>query len=73
MDNRNLTELDKKLQEIARNNWPQFVALIGTDAILSAKICLLRQNNLSYGQIQTRLGVTKNQVEYQCNKCDASA
>ncbi len=67
-----MTDLDRKLQEIATRNWDQFVALIGDDAIISAKICMLRQNNFSYGQIQTKLGLTKNQVEYGCNKCDIS-
>jgi hypothetical protein len=65
-----MTELDKKLQEIAIKNWPQFVQLVGEDTLRSAKICLLRQNKLSYGQIQTRLGLTKAQVEYSCGKCE---
>ncbi|MFL5809741.1 MAG: hypothetical protein ACJ749_09475 [Flavisolibacter sp.] len=66
-----LTDLDKKLQEIALMNWPQFVALIGEDAIVSAKVCLLRRNGNTYGQIQSKLNLTKNQVEYAaCKKCD---
>lgn len=65
-----MTELDKKLQEIALANWPQFVQLVGEDAILSAKICLLRQNNASYGEIENRLGITTNQARYGCNKCE---
>jgi hypothetical protein len=65
-----LTDLDLKLIEMATKNWPQFVSLIGEDAITAAKICLLRQDKKSYGQIQTRLGLTKNQVEYGCTKCD---
>lgn len=64
------TDLDKKLLEIAKSNWPQFVSLIGDDAITTAKICLLRKDGKSYGQIQTKLGVTKNQAEYACNKCE---
>ena len=65
-----MTELDKKLQEMALTNWQQFVHFIGEDAIRSAKICLLRKSNFSYGQIQTKLGVTKAQVEYGCGKCE---
>lgn len=66
-----MTELDKKLQEIALVNWSQFVALIGEDAILTAKVCLLRKDKKSYGEIQQKLGLTKNKVEYvACNKCD---
>jgi len=65
-----MTELDRYLQEMALSNWPQFVQLLGKDAILSAKICLLRQNNASYGEIENRLGITTNQARYGCNKCE---
>lgn len=65
-----MTELDKKLQEIALSNWPQLVQLVGEDAILAAKICLLRQNKASYGEIENRLGITKSHVRYHCNKCE---
>lgn len=64
-----LTELDRRMIDIATKNWQQFVALVGPDAILRAKICLLRKQNLSYGQIQAKLNVTKDQVRYQCEKC----
>lgn len=67
-----MTELDKRLQEIAKENWSQFVALIGEDAIKAAKVCLLRQKNKSYGQIGNSLGLTKNQVEYACNHCPST-
>jgi hypothetical protein len=67
-----MTDLDKKLQEIALMNWKQFSSLIGEDAMRAAKICLLRQNGKSYGEIQQKLGITKAQVEYTaCNKCDS--
>lgn len=66
-----MTDLDKKLQEIAVLNWKQFVALLPDDAITYAKICLLRQQKKSYGQIRTTLGLTKGQVEYTCNKCES--
>lgn len=65
-----MTDLDKKLQEIASKNWEQFVFLLGEDTILSAKICLLRQNKMSYGQIQAKLKLPKHKVEYACNKCE---
>lgn len=68
-----MTDLDKKLQEMAVMNWPQFVALVGPDAIRAMKICLLRQQGKSYGEIQNKLGLTKSQVEYAaCNKCDST-
>jgi hypothetical protein len=68
-----MTELDKKLQEMATKNWDQFAMFIGEDAIRSAKICLLRQNNFSYGEIVVKLGVTKDQAAYACGKCDVIA
>lgn len=67
-----MTELDRKLQEIAVKNWEQFAALIGEEAITGAKICLLRQQKFTYGQIQNKLNLTKNQVEYRCNNCEAT-
>ncbi|SFW15939.1 hypothetical protein [Chitinophaga sancti] len=66
------TILDKKLQEIASSNWEQFVHLIGGEAIIKAKICLLRQNNHSYGEIKNRLGITEDRVRYGCAKCDTN-
>jgi hypothetical protein len=66
-----LTDLDKKLQEMAVMNWQQFAALIGEDAIIAAKVCLLRQRGNTYGQIQAKLNLTKDQVAYaSCKKCD---
>lgn len=65
-----MTDLDKKLQEIAVMNWQQFVDLVGEDAILTAKVCLLRQDKKSYTQIQQKLGLSEKQVRYAaCNKC----
>jgi len=65
-----MTDLDKKLQEMAVMNWPQFAALLGPDALIAAKVCLLRQNKKSYGEIEQKLGITYEQARYGCNKCD---
>jgi hypothetical protein len=64
-----LTELDKKLQLMASSNWPQFVQTIGADAIVRAKICLLRKDQFSYGQIAAKLSITEGQARYACNVC----
>lgn len=64
-----MTDLDRKLQEIGTKNWPQFVALIGEEAILAAKICLLRQDRRSYGEISVKLGITESKARYHCNEC----
>lgn len=65
-----LTELDKRLQEMAAKNWGQFVELVGEDAIIAAKICLLRQDNKSYGEISVKLGITEKRARYWCNTCE---
>jgi hypothetical protein len=66
-----LTELDKRLQQIALMNWTQFVSIIGEDAIMSAKICLLRQEDKkSYGEIAVKLGVTEKKARYWCGECE---
>lgn len=64
-----MTELDKKLQEIALTNWNQFVTLMGEDAIIAAKTCLLRQNGSSYGEISIKLKITEKQARTRCEKC----
>jgi hypothetical protein len=65
-----LTDLDKKLFEIACKNQAQFIALIGEEAWIAAKVCLLRQDKKSYGEISIRLSLTKEQARYACNKCE---
>jgi hypothetical protein len=65
-----MTDLDKRLREIAALNWPQFVALVGEDVIIKAKICLMRKSKASYGQISVKLGVTERVAQYNCSKCD---
>lgn len=65
-----MTDLDKKLQEMATKNWPQFVALLGEDAIKSAKLCLLRKNNKSYGEIMIQLKISKQNARTMAKKCD---
>lgn len=65
-----MTDLDKKLQEMAVMNWPQFVALMGPDAITAAKICLLRRQNKSYGEISVKLNITEKKARYWCGECN---
>lgn len=67
--NRRVTDLDKKLQEMALMDWNHFVDLVGEDAINAAKVCLLRKDEKSYGEICNRLGLTKKQARYACGKC----
>lgn len=67
-----MTDLDKRLQEMACLHWRQFVSLIGEDALTAAKICILRQNNKSLGEISQKLSITYRQSEYGCKKCEIS-
>lgn len=64
-----MTDLDKKLQEIAVMNWAQFVQLVGPEALIKAKVCLLRQNKSSYGEISIKLAITERQARYACENC----
>lgn len=64
-----MTELDRKLQELALINWPAFVALLGEDAILSAKICLLRGGGKSYGEISLKMGISSAKARSRCSDC----
>lgn len=65
-----MTDLDKKLQQIAVMNWAQFRDLIGDDAIMATKICLLRRDNRSYGEIAVKLGITEKKARYWCGECE---
>lgn len=65
-----MTDLDKKLIEIAVLNPSQFIKLMGEDAWRSAKACLLRQQGYSYQETANKLRMTYDQARYGCNKCD---
>lgn len=65
-----MTDLDKKLIEIVVLNPKQFIALIGEDAWKRAKICLLRRDGKSYGEIANKLSIAEHQARYGCNVCD---
>lgn len=66
------SELDKDLQQLALVDWQTFVQLIGEDAIVSAKVCILKSRSKSLQQIGSRLNITKNQVRNRCKQCDSA-
>lgn len=68
-----MTDLDKKLQEMAVMNWPQFAKLLGEDALIAAKICLLRQQKKSYGEISVKLNITEKKARYWCGECSTTS
>lgn len=57
-------DLDSRLKDIAINNWDSFSNLIGQEAILAAKVCLLRSEGKSYSQISIKLSITESQARY---------
>jgi hypothetical protein len=63
------TDLDLDLQRLAAVDWERFVQIVGEDAILSAKICLLRSRGKSQAQIAYRLNVGKHIAQYHSEKC----
>lgn len=66
-----MTDLEKKLQEIATKDWNEFIALIGNNSILSAQIILLRRKKKSYREIANKLRITYDQARYGCRKCES--
>jgi hypothetical protein len=67
-----ITPLDRRLQELAVFNWTKFVALVGEENIINAKICLLHKEKRSYGEIENKLGVSKSKVRHNICKCPTS-
>ena len=63
------TQLDQDLQQLASVDWVAFVNLVGDDAILAAKVCLLKSRGKSIKQVTNKLSITKSQVETRCKKC----
>lgn len=63
-----MSELDNKLQELAKTDWETFFQLVGPNAILTAKARILRKEGKSYRQISVKLEMTESQVRHACNK-----
>lgn len=63
-----MTEIDERLQEMAKTDWKKFMEIIGEDSILIAKSRLLRKEGKSYQQISLKIGTTISQVRHACNK-----
>lgn len=63
-----MNELDKQLQNLAANNWKDFSDKIGTDAIVTAKIHLLKETGLSYKEIAGILNIKYRRVVWACIK-----
>lgn len=64
-----IQSLDGELQQLAVENWPEFLRLIGQQAVEQAKICQLRKKGKSVRQIANRLSLPKSTVHYSCGKC----
>lgn len=68
-----LTEIDKKLQQIALTDWPLFVSMVGADAIIRAKVCLLRKEGKSYEQVSTKLHISYKRARSRSRSCACNA
>lgn len=60
---------EEELQRLALTDWAQFKKIVGLEAILGAKVCLLRMKKNSLNQIAIKLDLTKHQVRTRCKKC----
>jgi len=54
---------EKQLQKIALEEWDHFKSIVGEKAIIRASVVMLRRNGLSYGQIERKLGISR---EWAC-------
>lgn len=74
-DDKYFTDLDKQLQELALVDWATFSKLIGEDALIAAKICILTSRGNSIGKIQIKLNVSTSKVRWwrDDGKCDCVA
>jgi hypothetical protein len=66
--NKHFTQLDDDLRNLAAMDWATFAEMIGPEAILSAKICMLRSRGNSLQQIANRLEITKETARYWVDK-----
>lgn len=51
---------DTQLQQIALEEWSHFKSIVGEKAIIRASVIMLRRNGLTYGQIEKRLGISRD-------------
>ena len=56
-------DMDEELKHLALSDWHAFVTLIGPDAIITAKVHVMKKNGKSINQIANKLKITKSQVE----------
>jgi hypothetical protein len=57
-----MTDLDKKLQQLATTDWHTFMTIVGQDNITVMKARILRQDGKSYQQICVQTGLTMAQA-----------
>ncbi|MCZ2085378.1 MAG: hypothetical protein LC112_14010 [Flavobacteriales bacterium] len=63
-DDKYFTDIDVQLQQVALTDWATFAKIIGDDAIIDAKIHLLKARGNSMQQIANRLDITKGRVRH---------
>lgn len=58
----NLDGLDKKIQDLAINNYAMFITLLGAETLIAAKVVLMRNEGKSWSQICLKLKITMSQA-----------
>ncbi len=64
-----INTLEGELQSLAVENWPEFIRLIGDEAVTIAKVCTLKKKGKSIGQIANRLNIPKSTAHDKCKRC----
>ncbi len=67
-----ISELDKQLQALAASDWEKFKTLIGEDAVIKAKVCMLREKKRSFRYISYRLKISVGKSHNKSKKCSCS-
>lgn len=65
-----MTELEKKLMAMSQEDWNAFISLLGPEALMKAKIRMLRREGRSYHEISICLHITPAQVRHAAKKSD---
>jgi hypothetical protein len=61
-----MTDLDKKVKELATTDWEKFMQVAGPDFILTFKARIMRSEGKSWQQISMKLEITPMQARVCC-------
>lgn len=61
-----MTDLDKKIKELAISDWEKFMQVAGTDFLITFKARILRSEGKSWQQISMKLEISPRQARVCC-------